>query len=145
MARRLSASTVDGVWGTGSFLTSPFDVEPPRGAQPPAWMSQTRRLTATVAAVPRIFTALPNCIRPSGCLPVFTTIHHRRWSTGESCGSGTLTHRGRTLEGSNLGPDNRVYIIVLTRTHSVQQRVKSPALASQESLSSIHAFAILTA
>jgi len=36
-------------------------------------MSQTRRLTATVAAVPRIFTALLNCIRPSGCLLVFTT------------------------------------------------------------------------
>ena len=73
MARLPSASPVDGGWGTGSFLTGPSDGEPTRGAQPPAWMSQTRRLTATVAAVPRIFTALPNRIRPSGCLLVFTT------------------------------------------------------------------------
>ena len=69
---------------------------------------------------------------------------HRRWSTGESRGSGTvtmgeegfvlsgerrdsgssrdiavnltLTRRGRTLEGSSLGADNRVYTIVLTRS-----------------------------
>jgi hypothetical protein len=69
---------------------------------------------------------------------------HRRWSTGESRGSGTvalsndvfvlsgqrqdsgssrviavtvvLTRRGGTLEGSNLGPDNRVYTTVLTRS-----------------------------
>lgn len=68
---------------------------------------------------------------------------HRRWSTGESRGSGTValsedgivlsgqrresgsssaipvtltfTRRGRTLEGAILGPDNRVYIMVLTR------------------------------
>jgi len=64
VARRPSASPVDGGWGTGSFLSSPSDGEPTRGAQPPAWMSETRRLTATVAAVPRIFTALLNCIRP---------------------------------------------------------------------------------
>jgi uncharacterized protein DUF4410 len=68
---------------------------------------------------------------------------HRRWATGESRGSGTvalsedvivlsgqrwessssspisvtftLTRRGRTLEGTNLGPDNRVYMTILTR------------------------------
>jgi hypothetical protein len=28
----------------------------------------------------------------------------------------TLTRRGGTLEGSNLGPDNRVYTTVLTRS-----------------------------
>ena len=27
----------------------------------------------------------------------------------------TLTRRGRTLEGTILGPDNRVYIMVVTR------------------------------
>jgi Domain of unknown function (DUF4410) len=68
---------------------------------------------------------------------------HRRWATGESRGSGTvalsedvivlsgqrresrsssaipvtftLTRRGRTLEGTTLGSDNRVYMMALTR------------------------------